>query len=92
MKQHISPQKAIRAKCTECIYDPVGGGGTDLQQIEACTATNCPLYEWRPLTGRTKERLKNERIAMMSDEELEEFKRRSALAKERFSKHLNRSE
>lgn len=42
--------QAINAFCKECIYDPRGGAGTWRQQVEACTSTNCPLYDFRPLS------------------------------------------
>lgn len=43
-------KKAIEMKCAECIYDPQPGNGTWREQVEACTATSCPLYGVRPLT------------------------------------------
>ena len=40
---------AINAKCCECIYDPATlGCGSWRKQVEDCTATDCPLYEYRP--------------------------------------------
>lgn len=45
---------AINAKCKECIYDPIGGQGTWRQQVEACTALGCSLYELRPLPIKDK--------------------------------------
>lgn len=58
----MSLRKAINGKCAECIYDPLyrdpvtGKGASKTQQIEDCTATDCPLYAVRPLTaaGRRK--------------------------------------
>ncbi len=43
-------RKAIDMKCAECIYDPKYGNGSWRAQVEACTATTCPLYGVRPLT------------------------------------------
>lgn len=40
---------AIHAQCHECIYDPGEPGGWR-KQVEACTATDCPLYGFRPMT------------------------------------------
>lgn len=40
---------AIHAFCRECMYDPSEPGGWR-GQIEKCTATNCPLYNFRPMT------------------------------------------
>ena len=40
---------AINAFCKSCIYDPKWqGGGTWRKQVENCTSTDCPLYEYRP--------------------------------------------
>ena len=38
---------AIDAKCRDCIYDPLAGG-TWRAQVEACTATDCGLFPYRP--------------------------------------------
>jgi len=43
----LTRKAAIRAKCTECIYDPVAGG-SELAQITARDSTDCALHEWRP--------------------------------------------
>jgi hypothetical protein len=40
-------RKAINEFCRMCIYDP-GQGGTWRQQVDACAAVTCPLYEVRP--------------------------------------------
>lgn len=42
-----SLRKAIDLMCKSCLYEE-GGGGTWRQQIEACTAPNCPLFPVRP--------------------------------------------
>jgi hypothetical protein len=46
-----SLRATINAKCRECIYDPIAGGGTWRQQVEACTSTNCPLWPVRPVSA-----------------------------------------
>lgn len=43
----MSLRAAINAKCKDCIYDRLAGG-TWRAQVEACTATTCPLYPYRP--------------------------------------------
>ena len=43
-----SLRKRINLKCKECIYDEVGGTGNWRQQVGACTATDCPLWDVRP--------------------------------------------
>jgi len=45
----------VNAKCVECIYDPFAGAGTWRQQVEACTAVTCPLYQIRPLSDSADE-------------------------------------
>lgn len=46
-----SLRSAINAKCKECIYDPLAGGGSWKKQVTACTSPNCPLFEVRPMAG-----------------------------------------
>ena len=53
-KPKRSMRKAINEMCKACIYDPVGGGGTWRQQVEACTAKGCPLYDYRPTSASEK--------------------------------------
>ena len=59
MKRH-SMRAAINRKCKECIYDPIGGNGTWRQQVADCTATNCPLFELRPMPESSKKKRKGE--------------------------------
>ena len=40
----------INAKCIECIYVQGEGGGSWRAQVEACTATSCPLFHVRPVS------------------------------------------
>jgi len=40
----------INAKCAECIYDPINGGGSWRQQVRDCTSPECPLFSVRPLS------------------------------------------
>ena len=47
-----SPRRAIANHCKDCIYDPHCTGNWK-QQVEACTITQCGLYEHRPLTAKT---------------------------------------
>ena len=44
----MSLRKAIDAKCTDCIYDPLCGGGTWREQIAQCSCVKCPLWPVRP--------------------------------------------
>ena len=45
----ISLRKAINHKCKECLYDPCAVGlGPWRMQVEACTSSQCPLFEVRP--------------------------------------------
>jgi len=43
-----SMRSAVNAKCKDCIYDPLSGLGSWRQQTDACTATDCPLFDFRP--------------------------------------------
>lgn len=54
----MSMRKAINEKCKDCIYDP-SAGGTWLKQVELCTMTDCPLYEYRPVPSSSKLRVKS---------------------------------
>ena len=45
----------VNAKCIECIYDQHSGTGTWRQQVEACTAVKCPLYDVRPTSSASDE-------------------------------------
>ena len=43
----MTRQKAIEAKCRDCIYDPLDDGAWR-QQVERCEITDCALYPYRP--------------------------------------------
>ena len=45
----MTRQKAIEAMCRECSYDELDDG-TWRMQIERCELTNCPLYQYRPVS------------------------------------------
>lgn len=49
----MTRQEAIKAKCIDCIYDPLDKG-TNLAQIERCTMLDCPLYPYRPIPKSSK--------------------------------------
>jgi len=44
----MSRAAAINAKCKDCIYDPLSGGGTWRRQVEDCTVKSCALWPYRP--------------------------------------------
>ena len=52
-----SLRAAINAHCKACTYDPLCGGGTWRQQVEACTITHCELHSVRPRSKSAKEGL-----------------------------------
>jgi hypothetical protein len=54
-----SLRSAINAMCRNCLYDRISGPGSWRQQIEACTAKTCPLYNVRPKPGPTTTRALN---------------------------------
>lgn len=49
----MSLRKAIDEKCKDCIYDPKSGLGQWRQQVQACTAVDCPLWTVRPKSYQT---------------------------------------
>lgn len=53
----MTRQQAINKFCKDCIYDPYSQGNWR-QQIEECTASQCALFEYRPITiaGRNRKR------------------------------------
>ena len=50
----VSRRKAIDSHCKDCIYDPLSGGGTWRQQVEACGITKCSLWPVRPMSATVK--------------------------------------
>ncbi len=74
----LSPKQAIKAKCRECIYDPIGGNGTWTEQIEACTSPGCPLFELRPVTLKTRQERDKKYLASLSPTEREKVEIRRA--------------
>ena len=54
-----SLRSAINAMCRNCLYDRISGPGSWRQQIEACTAKTCPLYNVRPKPAPTTTRALN---------------------------------
>jgi len=51
-----SLRKAINDMCKACIYDETSGTGNWRQQVTACTAPSCPLYDVRPVSKPKKEK------------------------------------
>jgi hypothetical protein len=49
LKSPKTRRLAIHAFCRECIYDPSEPKGWR-GQVENCTATDCPLYKFRPMS------------------------------------------
>jgi hypothetical protein len=49
-----SLKKAIEAKCKDCIYDELDTGSWR-QQTENCTSKDCPLWEVRPVTIKSRD-------------------------------------
>ena len=45
----MTRQKAIDAKCCDCIYDEFADG-TWRMQVEQCELTACALYPYRPVS------------------------------------------
>lgn len=86
MTNKLTPMQAIVAMCKSCIYDAYAqGAGTWRQQVEDCTAPDCPLFHLRPVTKGTMEKRKAEKIANMTPAQLEAYQRKADAARERFS-------
>lgn len=85
MSKKLTPLKAIKYKCIDCIYDPLAPG-TAISQVEACKATDCPLHEFRPITIATKTRMREERVAGMSETERADYEKMVQAARERMSR------
>jgi hypothetical protein len=66
---------AIRSHCKGCIYDAQASGDW-ITQVEGCTVKNCELYNLRPMTKATRDKLNEERIAAMSPTERATYERR----------------
>lgn len=49
--RRMTAGKALIAKCKDCIYDDANGG-TWRQQVTLCSATDCPLWDHRPVSDR----------------------------------------
>ena len=82
----LSLKKAVEKHCRDCIYDSCSPG-TWVAQVEACTAPDCALYEHRPLTQATKDRLRQERYEKMTPEERENADRKAEQARDRLEKY-----
>ena len=89
MKQYVlnktnAPSKAIRLKCSDCIYDSsIKGEGGELTQITNCNDISCSLWEHRPLTSDVKNLMKEEKMSLMTSEELAVYKEKARIAGER---------
>jgi hypothetical protein len=65
-----SPRRAIANHCKSCVYDPQCSGNWK-QQVEACTITQCDLYEHRPLSLKTTRLQRENLLASLSEPERE---------------------
>lgn len=83
MKRVSSPLKAIHQQCFDCIYDE-NSPGTRHQQTEGCTSPSCALYEFRPVTDKTKKERKEAKFNAMTPEQQEKALKKSQEARERF--------
>jgi hypothetical protein len=52
LKRFKTLRLAVRMHCKGCIYDQAEHGNW-LQQVTACTVTQCEMYEWRPLCKKS---------------------------------------
>ena len=51
--RNMTRQKAIDAKCVECIFDPLEDG-TWRQQVKACDIESCALHPYRPMPYKVR--------------------------------------
>jgi hypothetical protein len=80
----MSPMQAIKLKCIDCNYDDKSTG-TWAMQVESCTCVDCSLWQHRPLTGKTRRLLKEQRLSSLTPAERELFEIRGQIARENLS-------
>lgn len=68
-------RELVKSHCKGCIYDPQLEGNW-ISQVEGCTVKACELYNVRPLTKATRDKLNEERIASMSPSERAVYEQR----------------
>ena len=56
-----SLRKAVDEKCKDCTYDNLCDGSWR-QQVEDCTCKDCPLWEHRPVTIKTRDANRNAKV------------------------------
>lgn len=78
----LSRQKAIEAKCRDCIVDELDTG-TWRAQVTDCTDEACALHEYRPLDAKAADLAKKERYEALSDEEKAIYDKRAKEAGDR---------
>lgn len=84
----MTPMKAIKLKCIDCIVCPLDKG-THIQQIENCPDASCALHAYRPLTAKTKLVLKEKRIEAMSEDERQVYLIRAEKSRKRLQETRN---
>ena len=80
MSEQLTRQQAINAKCKDCTHDPLAGG-TWVAQVEDCTATDCALHEYRPVTEATMAARRAEKVAAMSHDQRQAYKAKAEAAR-----------
>ena len=78
----LTRKQAMDKYCFDCGWDS-NDKGTKHQQIESCQDVSCALHEYRPITQKTKDSIKAERIANFTPKELDAYKRKGELFKSR---------
>ena len=84
-------QQAIHAYCKGCIYDPLAGGSW-LDQVEACTMTDCELFEHRPLTYATRAKLREARFNLMNPDQQAKYRVKQEKARVSAAKNFFKEE
>ena len=87
----LTLKQAIRAKCSDCIYDSEARGlGGELQQITGCTSgDSCALWEHRPVTASYKAARKQEEFDLLSPDEQAEVLRIREERSKAFKKRMH---
>jgi len=82
----LTRQQAINAFCRDCIVDNKDVG-TWRTQVEGCEMTDCPLYEYRPITTTTRKANIQLIESMGSAKQKEALERKRKVALESFSRN-----
>lgn len=81
-------KKAVANYCKSCIYDALSGG-TWREQVEACSITQCDLYQHRPITAKTAQKRRQEYLDSLAPEKREAVEIRREISAKNMLKTRN---